>query len=147
MKNKRKLPTSFVKPKDKPVYSSTFGFQENCNLVSYIPKKNKVVILTSSLQNDNKIDPESGKKNKPEIITFYNSTKGGVDNVYQMTADYTVARNTNRWPLTLFFYTLNISTINSSIIHNANNKTNIARRAYIKNLVLSLVKESFVQRS
>jgi len=75
-KNKRELPTSFVTPKNKPVYSSIFGFQENCTIVSYIPKKNKVVILISSLHNDDKIDPESGERNKPGIITFYNSTKG-----------------------------------------------------------------------
>lgn len=80
-KNKRELPTSFVTSKNKPVYFSTFGFQENCTIVSYAPKKNKVVILISSLHNDDKIDPESSKRNKPEIITFYNGMKGGVDNV------------------------------------------------------------------
>lgn len=146
-KNKRELPTSFVTTKNKPVYSCTFGFQENCTIVSYIPKKNKVVILISSLHNDEKIDPESGERNKPEIITFYNSTKGGVDNVDRITTDYSVARNTNHWPLTMFFYISNISSINGGIIHNANNKINMARRAYIKNLSLSLVQESLVQRA
>jgi len=103
--------------------------------------------LISSLHNDDKIDPESGERNKPKIITFYISKKGGVDNVDRMTTDYSVARNTNRWQLTMFFYILNISSINGGIIHNANKKSNMARRVYIKNLYLSLVKESLVQRA
>ena len=36
------------------------------------------------MHNDDKIDPATGDDKKPEIITFYNSTKGGVDVVDMM---------------------------------------------------------------
>lgn len=47
--------------------------------MSHIPKKNKVLLLLSSLQHDGEIDETSGEKKKPEIKNFYNTTKGGVD--------------------------------------------------------------------
>jgi len=42
---------------------------------SYVSRKNKNVILVSSMHNQSDIDTDSGDQNKPEIITFYNSTK------------------------------------------------------------------------
>lgn len=39
---------------------------------------------------------------KPEIITDYNSTKGGVDTVEKMCATYTVSKITKRWPCVIF---------------------------------------------
>lgn len=45
---------------------------------------------------DDSIDPDTGDKYKPEVITFYNSTKGGVDVVDQMKTEYNVTRKSNR---------------------------------------------------
>lgn len=39
------------------------------------------------------------QRKKPEIITFYNTTKGAVDYMDMMTENYTVARRSNRLPL------------------------------------------------
>ena len=44
-----------------------------------MPKKNKVVLLLSLMHNDDKIHESTGDARIPEIITFYNKTKGGVD--------------------------------------------------------------------
>jgi hypothetical protein len=55
--------------------------------VSYVPKKNKSVVLLSSLHHDSAICSDSGM---PEIIEFYNKTKGAVDMLDQMCARYTV---------------------------------------------------------
>lgn len=46
---------------------------------------------------DDKIDDSTGNKQKPEIITYYNQTKIGVDIVDKMCSSYSVARNTKRW--------------------------------------------------
>ena len=69
------------------------------------------------MHHDDKIDPESGDMKKPEIITFYNSTKGGVDMVDQMAGEYDTSRNSRRWPLTVFYTLLNVSTINAYILY------------------------------
>lgn len=44
-------------------------------MVSYKPKKDKIVLLLSSKHNR----PEIGEKNKPTLIHYYKKTKGGVD--------------------------------------------------------------------
>lgn len=48
-------------------------------LVSYAPKEDKVVILVSSIHNDDVIDLTSEEECKPKAITLYNTTIGGVD--------------------------------------------------------------------
>ncbi|KAJ8932206.1 hypothetical protein NQ314_014840 [Rhamnusium bicolor] len=100
-KNRRGLPLEFKNTKVRSVTSSMFGFQKNMTLVSYVPKANKNVLLASSLHHDN-IDKKTKYQNKPEIITFYNSTKGGVDTVDQLCSSYDVVRNTRRRSMVIF---------------------------------------------
>lgn len=140
-KNKKELPINFTNSKDRSVYSSLFGFQENCTIVSYVPKKNKCVILLSTMHHDNSIDDTTGILQKPEMITLYNMTKGGVDLVDQMSGSYNAGRTTNRWPLALFYSLLNVAGINSYVIYNSNNNSNIKRRLFLKQLGMSLVKK------
>ncbi|KFM65393.1 PiggyBac transposable element-derived protein 4, partial [Stegodyphus mimosarum] len=99
-RNKAEIPTEFVQTKTRSVYSSIFGFQKNATLVSYVPKKSKCVVLLSTMHRDDAID-ESDDMKKPDIIHFYNATKGGVDKVDEMSSLYSTARKTNRWPKTL----------------------------------------------
>ncbi|XP_055950804.1 piggyBac transposable element-derived protein 4-like [Argiope bruennichi] len=61
----------------------TFIGTKNKTLVSYVPKKNKAVVLVSSLHDKAEIDGDSGK---PEVILDYNMTKGGVDTCDKMCA-------------------------------------------------------------
>ena len=65
-------------------------------------RKNKCVILLSTMHNDGAIDPDTGDTKKPEIITFYNFTKGAVDVVDELSALYTIARISNMWPMAMF---------------------------------------------
>ena len=46
---------------------------------------------------------ESTTKNKHEIIEYYNSTKGRVDTMDQITQYYSTKRITHRWPMVIFF--------------------------------------------
>ena len=99
-KNKKKIPAEFLPNKQKLISSSMFGFQKHAALVSFTPKKNKSVVLFSTMHRDAKVDAET---KKPEIIQFYNSTKGGVDTIDQLCGNYSVTRRTRRWPLCVFF--------------------------------------------
>ena len=53
-------------------------------LVSHVSKKNKAVILLSTMHHSSKIDEETKKS---EINLYYNSTKGGVDTLDQSLFD------------------------------------------------------------
>lgn len=61
--------------KKKNFYSSMSGFQKESTIVSYTPNKNRNV---STMYSDAAIDLATGECKKPEI-TFYNLTKGTVD--------------------------------------------------------------------
>ena len=55
-KNKAELPNQFVNVKTREINSSMFGYGENMTIVSYVPKKNKNVLLLSSMHFDGSID-------------------------------------------------------------------------------------------
>ncbi|GBP86447.1 hypothetical protein EVAR_67487_1 [Eumeta japonica] len=73
-------------------YSSILGFQHGLTLVSYVPRHRKNVFLLSSLHHQMEIDLAMGAKQKPEIISFYNRTKSGMDNVDKLTRSYDVSQ-------------------------------------------------------
>lgn len=145
--NKPEIPSNFKTYRDREINSSLFGFQKDCTLVSYVPKRNKTVLLLSTMHHDAAIDASTGDAKKPEIITFYNKTKCGVDIVDRMCRQYDVSRNSRRWPLTLFFNFLNIACINGVVIHQLNNSNEkIIRRIFLQSLGFELVKPLILDR-
>jgi hypothetical protein len=87
------------------------------------------------MHNDDKID-ETQQLRKPEIITTYNLTKGGVDTVDQLCATYDVSHNSRRWPLTVFYALLNVAGINAQVIFASNVETQMKRRQFLKSLAM-----------
>lgn len=149
-KNKKEIPKEFLPNKNRPEGSSLFGFRENATLVSYCPKKQKAVLVISSMHHDAEIDPETGEKRKPAIITFYNHTKIGVDLVDQLCQKNNVARNTRRWPMVVFYNLLNVAAINAFCIYKANQvdaRNKLKRTDFLKNIAWEMVKPQIQQRS
>jgi hypothetical protein len=65
------IPQSFLKSKTREVLSTRFLFQDFFTIASYVPKKNKSVLLLSTFHHDSEIDYDL-IANKPEMINFYN---------------------------------------------------------------------------
>lgn len=86
----------------------------------YVPKKGKNFLQLSTMHKHDHIDETSGEFMKPEMITFYNSSKGGEDVVDRLKSEYNVSRVSNRWPMALFFSLLNIGAINLQIVYRSN---------------------------
>lgn len=78
-KNKKEIPPVFIDTKGKAPGAIAFGFKNDFTLVYYVPKKSNVVVLLSSMHYDASVDKDadSNTYGKPEIILFYNSSKGG----------------------------------------------------------------------
>lgn len=108
-KNKKEIPPSFLPNKQKAVGTAQFAYRKDMTLVSHATKKNKGVILLSTTHDFGRIDEET---QKPEIIMDYNRTKGGVDTVDKLSATFSVARVTRRWPMAVFYAILNIAGTN-----------------------------------
>lgn len=144
-KNKREIPPELVNTAERKEKSSQFAFHQDCILVSYVPKKKKNVLVLSTTHSDDGIDNETGK---PMMVIDYNQTKYGVDVVDQMCSTYNVARNSRRWPLTIFFDIMNIAGINALVLHELNNpNSSISRNNFLHTLGLDLLRPQIVKRS
>ena len=134
--HRREIPAS-LKSKKRPVESSLFVY-DHANkivLVSYIPKKNKNVILLSSSHSGNSISPED--RNKPTMILDYNRGKAGVDQLDQNIDEFTCRRKTVRWPLIVFYNILDVGCYNAYLLLKAENP-NLQRKSFIKELAFQL---------
>ncbi|XP_025195652.1 piggyBac transposable element-derived protein 4-like [Melanaphis sacchari] len=110
--------------------------------VSYKANKKKTVLLLSTMHSGKIIDETTAEKKKPEIITAYNCTKGGVDTMDFMSENYSVARASARWPLTIFYALMNNGGINAQIIYQENTKNKITRLQFLKALGKELMQEN-----
>ncbi|XP_018404606.1 PREDICTED: piggyBac transposable element-derived protein 4-like [Cyphomyrmex costatus] len=114
-KNKRQLPESFRK--NASPGTTRYGYDGHNVLVSFCPKRNKVVLLLSSMHKTGKKDEDC---DKPEIRTFYNKTKCGTDVFDQLCGNYSCARRSNRWTMRFFLGMLDQASVNASILYNMN---------------------------
>ncbi|XP_033221218.1 piggyBac transposable element-derived protein 4-like [Belonocnema kinseyi] len=130
-KNKPQIPPSFLA--QAPVSTSRFAYQDDKMMVAYSPKKNKEVVLVSSMHYDGVVNDDS---KLPEIIEFYNVTKGGVDVLDKLCHPYTTKRKTNRWPMRYFCAVLDIAAVNSSVLH----KWNVDKEPYPSTLRSTFLK-------
>lgn len=142
-KNKGAIPQLFLPHKDRLVSSSLFGFQSDKTLVSFVPKKNKAVILLSSTHHNDAINSST---KKPEVIHFYNNTKAGVDALDEKCANYSTSRRTRRWPMVIFYSMLNIASVNSHILYKTAKPNESTRAVFIKKLALELCKPLVCRR-
>lgn len=138
-KNRKGIPEFMKVVKDRPIDSSIFAFRKNVTLVSYKPKKNKIVLALSTLHHEEAGIEQVGDANKPSLITFYNGTKSGVDKVDEMKCAYSTARITRRWTLVVFFSFLNIAGINAFVIYRANTEYKKERKDFLKTLAKELL--------
>ena len=84
---------------------------------------------------------------KPEMLIFYNATKGGVVTVDQMSSLYNFTRNTRRWPLVIFYSLLCIAGTNGVIIYCKNWNEPMQRRKCLGKLWLELVDDHVKKRA
>lgn len=142
-KNKPEIPTEFLKPKT--LEPNRFAFDGDVVLVSHTPNKSRVVMLMSTMHNDNEVDENSGKS---EINLFYNATKGGVDVFDQLCHNKSVSRRTKRWPLRVLYGMLDGGAVNSYVIFKANgtNTKNMPRRKFLLQLGEELTKAHMKRR-
>ncbi|CAK1592576.1 unnamed protein product [Parnassius mnemosyne] len=135
-KNKREIPIEFQPNKRREVASTLFGFTNQKTLCSWVPKKNRAVILISSMHHDDQVDQNTIK---PEIILYYNSTKGGVDEADKKCSIYSCSRRTRRWTMVLLFRVLDLSGMNAYILYNMYQSKQVERGDFLKELARSLV--------
>lgn len=134
--------------KERPVKSTNFAYNHDATLCSYVPKKNKSVVLLSSMHMTGNV--EETQAATPQIIKYYNKTKGGVDVMDKMLGEYTVKRRTLRWPLAFFYNMIDVAGLACYIIyreHNTRFRTKDQRRKFLKDLAKQLYMPAIEARS
>ena len=82
-------------------------------MCSYVPRKRKAVIMLSTHHHEKKVEPLPPCK--PSVITDYNATKSGIDTLDQLVKNYTCKRVTNRWPLLIFYWMIDVGCYNANV--------------------------------
>lgn len=139
-KNKRFIPPEFQANRRREVGSNLFGFRPKITLLSHVPKKNKSVILLSTLHHSSTIDDDG----KAEINTFYNRTKGGVDILDQMCHTYSCQRGTNRWPFAFFMNLINVCGVAAFVVYNVSHGIRQEQYAFQRKKFLIALSEELV---
>ncbi|XP_071199549.1 piggyBac transposable element-derived protein 4-like [Salvelinus alpinus] len=119
-KNKPELPPELLATRGREALSSKFAFTPTPTLVSYIPKRKNVDLLSTLHEMAEKRDRED---RKPAIILYYNHNKGSVDNLDKVTGTYSCRRMTARWPLVIFHNIIDVSSYNAFVTWNKINPT------------------------
>ncbi|XP_064881059.1 piggyBac transposable element-derived protein 4-like [Oncorhynchus nerka] len=114
IKNKAELPPALLESRGRQFLSSRFAFTPTATLVSYLAKRNKNVLLLSTLHTEGQISDRRDKK--PALILDYNCNNGGVDNLDKVVGTYSCRRMTARWPLVVFHNILDVSSYNVFVI-------------------------------
>lgn len=108
--------------KQRPAFESKFAFTTDTTLVSYAPKKNKSVLLLSTMHAQEEVDIDREER-KPYMIHDYNMTKGAVDAFDQQIKGYTCTRKTRRWPMRLFLFVVDAAAFNGCALWLLKNPT------------------------
>ncbi|XP_049946608.1 piggyBac transposable element-derived protein 4-like [Schistocerca serialis cubense] len=136
-RNRPQIPAEFQARSDREIGSSLYGFTKEMTLLSYVPKRNKAVLLLSSMHHSNYTDVSN---DKPEIISFYNATKSGIDTLDMKCSVYSTNRKTRRWPLAIFYHMVAMAGSNASILYGLfGEKKTVSRFDFLKRVSLYLV--------
>lgn len=121
----REIPAC-VKQAKEELYSTVVLKKDDITLTVYQGKHKKNVLLLSTMHPD--IQIETDIKKKPDVVSFYNSSKYGVDVVDQMDRKYSVKAPCRRWPVHTFYNLLDLAEINSWLLYCDLNGKKISRR-------------------
>lgn len=147
--NKRCIPPALRNVGERKIFSSRFAHSNDATMVSYYPKKNKNVLLYSTVHYDQKVDTDDEKR-KPAMVAFYNRNKGAVDTVDRRIASYSVKRATHNWMTVVFCNGVDLSLNNAFIlydeIHKGWSQAKDRRRTFMENLAKALISEHIKRR-
>lgn len=135
-KNKREIPPEFLPNKKREPGSALYGFTKDFTMVSFVPKKNKAVILISSSHHSKSTDAETSK---PTMIVDYNHTKGGVDEIDKKCSIYSCSRKTRRWPMSTFYRIMDLAGTNAFVLYQSCRGAKLRRGDFLLNLAREMV--------
>ena len=87
----------------------------------------------------------TGTLSKPSVVKEYNHSMNGVDIADQLTVFYSFVRKTRKWWRKLFFYLLEVSTVNSYLLYKHSVLQHRSHLGYRRAIVEQVAKLSLQQ--
>ncbi|KAL4009748.1 hypothetical protein ACER0C_003600 [Sarotherodon galilaeus] len=141
--NKPEVPPVLPQTKERAICSSTFAFTVRHTLLSYNPRRGRVILLLSTMHRRPEVS--DGEKRKPVIIDDYNQCKGGVDNLDKVVGTYSCRRRTNRWPMALFHNMIDVSLYNAFVLWTSVDRSWLQQKPHRRRLYIEEVGESMIK--
>ena len=108
--NRALLPPELTTADGRQPGSSLICHRNDVQLASFCPKPKKVVLVASSQHRQPMVDSVS---KKPEVVLYYNSTKGGID-VCDAIVESTICKAAlRRWPTRVLLYLISVANLNA----------------------------------
>ena len=143
---RKEVPGIMLPSKSRELNSSLFLLSRDAMMVSYVPRKNKSVILLSSQHNDQAVS--TAEKAKPVNILDYNKSKGAVDSADKMLKEFSCHRISKRWPFVLLTRIINVCTLNAYVLYQKKYPNlALSRLNSLKDLGSELVKSAIKARA
>ena len=121
-------------------------FSKDAMMVSYVPRKNKSVVLLSSQHNDQAVS--TAEHVKPDIILDYNKSKGAVDSADKMLKEFSCHRISKRRPFVVLTHIINVCALNAYVLYQKKlPNTAMATLKFLKDLGFKLVKPAIKTRA
>ena len=108
--NRALLPKEMTTSTGRQPGSTKICHRNDVQLVSFCPKQKKVVLVASS---QHKVPLVDSITLKPEVVLYYNSTKGGIDVCDAITESTTCQAAMRRWQVRVLLYLLSVTGLNS----------------------------------
>jgi hypothetical protein len=105
-KHRREVPPCALVSRGRDVGECQFFYKKEATLLSFVPRKNKVCLILSSMHLNKGVVEENGKS---EMNNYYNCCKGGVDTVDKLISHYSCKRQSRRWPMAVFTFLMDVA--------------------------------------
>ncbi|XP_003366087.1 conserved hypothetical protein, partial [Trichinella spiralis] len=102
-------------------------------MISYVPRKNKNVLLMTSCHTKLKIDNQRDDR-RPNIINDYNLGKGGVDSRDSRIEDFSCKRKTNKCTMLMLYLIVDVCINNAYLLMSQQQSYKKTKKHFMKEL-------------
>ncbi|KRZ75180.1 hypothetical protein T10_11821 [Trichinella papuae] len=143
----RDVPACLRKATRRDIYSTLAAYEHNkkVTMISYVPRKNRNVLLMTSCHAKLKIDNQRDDK-RPNIINDYNLGKGGVDSMDARIEDFGCKRKTNRYTMLMFHLIVDVGINNAFLLMRHRQSYQKTKKRFIKELSAQLITQHIETR-
>jgi hypothetical protein len=152
MVNRKGLPVQLKNMCKKLKKDSVVAFEKDSKFLVLAWRDKRVVTMISTFHNADLVEMSRRKKGgvielmkKPKVIIDYNKYMGSVDRSDQYCGSYAFIRKTYRWWRKVFFWSIEVSVVNSFILYNLmraeENLPPVTHKTFRESLIEELVKD------